>query len=252
MRPRPKIASVAPRHTAGVRRWADRRGEIRGGFFTSGETRSPLNPHRRSDRRPRDSPPPEINRLTPRPDVTSLSQMIATKLHGKSGAKTPAKSLPKTQRTRPPSFPEAKASLDAHLASRGMRRTGEREAILDVVLGLGEHFTPEDVAKKLRGRGSRLSVVTVYRNLPVLCDAGILRRTCLSAGETKYELVWGHEHHDHLICCVCHDVVEFQYEAIEVLQEAVAARHGFALTSHHLELVGICPACQAEGGGQST
>jgi len=178
--------------------------------------------------------------------------MIATKVHAKPGAKTPAKSHPKPQRTRPPSFPEAKASLDAHLASRGMRRTGEREAILDVVLGLGEHFTPEDVARKLRGRGSRLSVVTVYRNLPVLCEAGILRRTCLSAGETKYELIWGHEHHDHLICCVCHDVVEFQYEAIEVLQEAVAARHGFALTSHHLELVGICPACQAEARGQTT
>ncbi len=130
------------------------------------------------------------------------------------------------------------------LRDNGKRYTPEREAILNVVLDCEGHFTPEDVAQELDRASTKMSVVTVYRNLPVFVEAGILRRTCLSAGECRYEVVAGREHHDHLICTECGDVTEFQYEAIEVLQQAVAAQYRFTMKRHHLELVGLCEQCR--------
>lgn len=151
----------------------------------------------------------------------------------------------RSQREKRPSFSEAKDKLDRFLLHRGMRRTAEREVVLEQILRLSGHFTPEEVVKAVDRGHSHVSLATVYRNLPVLAQAGIIRRTCLSAGEMKYELDWGRDHHDHLICSECETVVEFEYEAIEVLQRAVAEQHGYVLTSHHLELVGLCPDCRA-------
>ena len=66
-------------------------------------------------------------------------------------------------------------------------------------------------------------------------------------GVTRYEVAdEGEHHHDHLICTVCKRIVEFEDEAIEVLQDRVAERYGFALQSHKHELYGICPECQAK------
>jgi Fur family ferric uptake transcriptional regulator len=92
-----------------------------------------------------------------------------------------------------------------------------------------------------------VSVATVYRNLPLMVEAGIIRRTVDTPdGRGAYEHVWGREHHDHLVCVRCGEVVEFHLAALEVLQEHVAREHGFALMDHRMELIGLCPRCQEE------
>jgi len=110
------------------------------------------------------------------------------------------------------------------------------------------HFTPENLQKKMAARKVEMALTTIYRNLPALLKAGIIRRTTLFEDQGKsaavYEHVWGRPHHDHLVCQNCGKRVEFQYPALEVLQEAAAREHGFALVSHHLELIGLCPDCQ--------
>ena len=69
------------------------------------------------------------------------------------------------------------------------------------------------------------------------------------AGDSKsYETTYGAEHHDHLVCARCGTVVEFGFEAFEILQREVAARHGFRLTGHAHELLGVCAECRASGG----
>jgi len=95
-----------------------------------------------------------------------------------------------------------------------------------------------------------MAITTIYRNLPALEKAGIIRRTTISEEEANkaatYEHVWGRPHHDHLVCSQCGNKVEFNYEALEVLQNEVARKYGYKLISHHLELVGLCPACAAK------
>lgn len=106
----------------------------------------------------------------------------------------------------------------------------------------------------LKKAGHEASLTTVYRNLPLLLEAGIIRRATVfdeTHGGATYECVWGHSHHDHLICARCGKLVEFSYPAIEVLQEAIARDYGFVLLSHQFELVGLCTQCQALAPSES-
>lgn len=127
----------------------------------------------------------------------------------------------------------------------GLRATNPRKFLLNIICDYEGHFTASDLAERLRSLGHPISLVTVYRNLPILEQAGLIRRTCLTGPTARYERTWKRRHHDHLICVRCRKVVEFEYSAIDVLQDAVAAEHGFLPTDHHLELMGVCRECRA-------
>lgn len=126
--------------------------------------------------------------------------------------------------------------------------TEERTALLQIICNMEGHFKPEDLLKALDRRSHRVSLTTVYRNLSLLVEAGIIRRTDWQdtgrlAG-AYYERIWGRRHHDHLICSRCGKRVEFSYPAIDLLQDAVAKDHGFTLERHFFELIGVCPECR--------
>jgi Fur family transcriptional regulator, ferric uptake regulator len=103
------------------------------------------------------------------------------------------------------------------------------------------------LVKELREGGvSDAHPATVYRVLPLLVDAGLLQLALVStATGARYERAFEREHHDHLICIRCGKVVEFQFEAIELLQSDVAERFGFQLTGHVHELLGTCKDCRS-------
>jgi Fur family ferric uptake transcriptional regulator len=100
----------------------------------------------------------------------------------------------------------------------------------------------------LKRRGIRGSKATVYRTLPLLTEAGIVQPAVMTGDIRSYEAAAGREHHDHLVCLGCGKVVEFEFEAFEILQREIAARHGFRLEGHFHQLVGHCADClQAPG-----
>ncbi len=142
---------------------------------------------------------------------------------------------------------QAAGRLRAYLRSRGLRMTGEREALVRAALGRRRHFTLEELVEEAVGHDARASRATVYRSLPILIEAGILQPVLVSDEPRRFELAFGRRHHDHLLCRVCGRVVEFRSTAIEDLQLKVAARHGFRLTSHVHELLGDCAACRQAG-----
>lgn len=134
------------------------------------------------------------------------------------------------------------------LGSRALRLTPARAAIAEAALSREGHFSIEALVEDLQRRGIRGSKATVYRTLPLLTEAGILQEAVVTGDSRSYESAVGIRHHDHLLCRTCGLVIEFRDEAIEVLQREVATRHGFALESHHLQLVGRCPGCARRGG----
>jgi Fur family transcriptional regulator, ferric uptake regulator len=142
--------------------------------------------------------------------------------------------------------------LSSILSSGGGRLTKERLCLLRTVCDINGHFHPYHVLDLLKAQGYNLSLTTVYRNLALLVQAGIIRRASIQedtgTGGVWYEHIWDHEHHDHLVCAHCGKRIEFSYPAIEVLQEAVAREYGFILESHHLELIGLCPDCRKKQG----
>ena len=138
--------------------------------------------------------------------------------------------MPKTQ-TR-------ESRLEQLCAEHGMRMTGQRRIIARVLSEAEDHPDVEEVHRRAHARDNRISLSTVYRTVRLLEGAGILERHEFGDGRGRYEQA-GHGHHDHLINMKTGDVIEFQNDEIERLQESVARELGFRLIGHRLELFGL-------------
>jgi Fur family ferric uptake transcriptional regulator len=155
----------------------------------------------------------------------------------------PSRSLDSTALTR------ALSRLQAHVKEQGLKASSTRELVARAALRRRGHFSADDLLADLRQGGhGDIHTATIYRVLPLLVEAGLLQVTLVSGrAGTQYERAFERQHHDHLICTRCGKIVEFEFEAIEVLQRDVAESFGFELTGHIHELLGICPTCRAAG-----
>jgi Fur family ferric uptake transcriptional regulator len=136
--------------------------------------------------------------------------------------------------------------FERFLHRKDLRLTEARSAIVEAALARDGHYPLDELIADLKARGIRGSKATVYRTLPLLAEAGILQPAIVAADTKSYETTFGKEHHDHLLCSSCGKVVEFEFEAFEILQRDVATKHGFRLQSHYHELIGTCPECLAK------
>ena len=130
--------------------------------------------------------------------------------------------------------------LSKHLARKNLKQTKQRQALIDVFIDLATHVSAEELHIAARTAGLDVGLATVYRTLNLLSDAGLVEQKQFSEGRFVYEIVEPGGHHDHLICLDCGAVIEFANDEIERLQETVAAKHQFKLTSHRLDLFGHC------------
>lgn len=135
--------------------------------------------------------------------------------------------------------------FERFIRGKGLKLTSQRRRILKRVFGTNRHFTAEEIHEAFRRGRDDVSRATVYRTLSLLVEGGFLDMLELGGDTKRYEHILGREHHDHLMCATCGSVIEFQEPRIEVLQEEVAARHGFRITSHSLRIFGSCKKCVA-------
>ena len=139
---------------------------------------------------------------------------------------------------------ELERILDRYMAERGLKSTRQRSLIIDIFFEMHGHLSVEDVWSRVRQDDPRVSVATVYRTMKLLAESGLAHARNFGDGQTRYEPAVGREHHDHLICTRCGTIIEFENDQIERMQDAVARRHGFKVTSHKMELYGLCKSCQ--------
>jgi len=124
------------------------------------------------------------------------------------------------------------------LKEAGLKVTSPRLKILSLLqLPENQHLSAEDLYKKLLEQGDEVGVATVYRVLNQFDDAGIVTRHHFEGGKSVFELTH-QEHHDHLVCLKCGEVIEFNDPIIEEQQKLVAAKYGIKLTNHSLYLYG--------------
>jgi Fur family transcriptional regulator, ferric uptake regulator len=139
---------------------------------------------------------------------------------------------------------ERQAMLDRYMAERGLKSTKQRTLITEIFFQAGGHQSVEELWARVRKADARVSVATVYRTMKLLSESGLAHARNFGDGQTRYEAAVGREHHDHLICTRCGKIIEFENDRIETLQDLVARRHGFKVTSHKMELYGLCRDCQ--------
>jgi Fur family ferric uptake transcriptional regulator len=136
--------------------------------------------------------------------------------------------------------------LRAYIVENGLKSSRQREVIAEAFFKAGGHLRVEELLDRVRAIDSRIGQATVYRTMKLLTQCGLAEAHQFGDGHTVYEPVdEPEEHHDHLICTSCGAIVEFFSEKIESLQSDIARQHGYDVTSHKMELYGICPACLA-------
>ena len=137
---------------------------------------------------------------------------------------------------------EEKAVFAAYLAQHRLKRSEQREVILDTFLRAGRHVSVEDLLHIAQRRRPDIGRTTVYRTLKLLREAGLARELALE-GETRFEADWKRAHHDHFICNSCGAIIEFSSPEIERTQEEIASRLGFRIEGHRHHIFGLCSRC---------
>jgi len=133
------------------------------------------------------------------------------------------------------------------LASLDQRYTSSRRALVEAIACAGRPMTMPEIL----GAATGVPQSSAYRNLTVLCEAGVARRLAGSDDVGRFELaedLSGHHHH-HLVCSKCGTVTDVPASARleRALDEAArlaAEETGFEVTDHRIDLEGICPSCR--------
>lgn len=129
------------------------------------------------------------------------------------------------------------------VVQNGYRCTSARLAIVSELVNSAGHITADDLADKVRQQAPHVGRMTVYRTLDLLCELGVVRPIYQGTGAAHYILMANGSHH-HLICNRCHDVIEFDDCSAAQLMEQVARQFNFHVSSHLLELHGLCENCK--------
>ncbi|MEE8436295.1 MAG: transcriptional repressor [bacterium] len=143
---------------------------------------------------------------------------------------------------RSESMPREKTFLE-FLALRGLKLTRQRRAVVNEIFGDAGHFEAEELVERLKGNRTRVSRATVYRTLELLRECQLVEKLDFGTQRSYYEHVSPNEHHDHLICIRCGNVIEFHNERLETLQKEICGNFGFQESYHSLRIFGHCSKC---------
>jgi Fur family ferric uptake transcriptional regulator len=139
---------------------------------------------------------------------------------------------------------EEKEVFAAYLAKHRLKRSEQREAIVEAFLRSDRHLSVDDLLQLAQKRRPDVGRTTVYRTLKLLHAAGLATALVLQ-GETRFEREYKRQHHDHFICKTCGAIFEFSSDAIERIQDEVAADLGFVIDGHRHQIFGYCRDCVA-------
>ena len=139
---------------------------------------------------------------------------------------------------------EEKQVFSSYLTQHRLKRSEQREVILDTFLRSDRHFSVDDLLQLVQKRRPDIGRTTVYRTLKLLQSAGLAQELVLQ-GQTRFERDYKRKHHDHFICNSCGDIFEFSNAEIERIQDEVAADFGFTIQGHRHQIYGLCRRCSA-------
>ncbi len=128
---------------------------------------------------------------------------------------------------------------------KGLKYTEQREIVLNILLRAQEHLTAEEVYNHVKKEypNSNIGIATVYRALSFLEEVDLIASITFGTDGKKYESNTK-SHHDHLICTNCGKIIEFMDDEIEKRQEKIAKKNNFKISSHSMQLYGVCESCQ--------
>ncbi|GEL09211.1 peroxide-responsive transcriptional repressor PerR [Salisediminibacterium halotolerans] len=134
-------------------------------------------------------------------------------------------------------FQEALESLK----NTKVRMTPQRHAILEFLFSAKQHPTADEIYKALESKFPNMSVATVYNNLRVFKEVGLVRE--LTYGDSSSRFDSNTSDHYHVICQDCGKIVDFHYPGLDEVETLAEHVTGFNVKNHRMEIYGTCPDC---------
>lgn len=129
------------------------------------------------------------------------------------------------------------------LRESGVRITPQRHAVLDYLLNSMTHPTADEIYKALENKFPNMSVATVYNNLRVLRENGLVQE--LTYGDSSSRFDGNTYKHYHIICEECGKIVDFHYPILNEVESLAQQVTGFEVSHHRMEIYGKCESCQS-------
>lgn len=123
-----------------------------------------------------------------------------------------------------------------------LRMTNQREIILRELKKSKRHLSADELYDIVKKFMPRISLATVYRNLEILSETGVIRKLEISGRQKRFD--FDVSDHDHIYCALCHKVDNLNIERKNVDSERLGVQAGYSITGYRVEVVGICPECQ--------
>ena len=134
--------------------------------------------------------------------------------------------------------------LEEYISENNLKITKQRRTVLKIFLECNNHVSVEELYNIVLKTEPKIGLATVYRTLALLTKSGLALEMDFGDGQKRYESSYRSGHHDHMVCTECGKILEFNHPLIEKYQEEVAKQKNFKITSHKLDLFGLCQNCK--------
>lgn len=127
------------------------------------------------------------------------------------------------------------------LKSRNLKYTPERADILNAIIERDSVFEVEQLLRDVQTRGSRASKATTYRTIKLLQDAGIITQALFDSRQSHYQLIYGKQPRDYIVCMKTGRHIEFHSAELTRLRDRICREHGWEPIAHRFQIYALSP-----------
>jgi Fur family peroxide stress response transcriptional regulator len=127
-------------------------------------------------------------------------------------------------------------------AEHGIAVTHQRQVLYEVMRGMDGHPSPEEIYARVKEQIPAISLATVYKNVHLFVESGVLREVSLHHGSQRVEIN-EHEHH-HMVCSRCKAITDIDADELGFTPERRTLPGGFLVERYSVDVIGICARCQ--------
>lgn len=147
-------------------------------------------------------------------------------------------------------MPNAAQSFRRLCAERGIAVTHQRQVLYETMKEMHGHPSPEEVYEKMKQTIPSISLATVYKNIHLFVASGVFREMSMHHGTLRVEM--NREEHHHMVCSVCRSIVDVEEDEFSLpIPHKERLSGGFLVERVAVDIIGVCPACQAAGAKSS-
>ena len=131
------------------------------------------------------------------------------------------------------------------LHSKNLKYTAERADVLQAIIDHDDVFEAEELLLDMRANGHRVSKATIYRTLHLLQEAGIITQALFDAKQAHYQLIYGREPRDFMICLRSGRTIDFRSPELVELRDRICRELGWEAVGHRFQIYAIAPDAEA-------